>query len=420
MKINTMRSRLLFRVSIVLLLSFVTSISFAQKLTYTYVESTSYALYSNAQWKELVELGGKVDFDYYYFNIRMGIAQYHLKNYYSAEKYLIKAIANQKTDFALKHLFWNYINLGENEIAAQIYAQLSEKTKESLSYKKSVVQSIYIEAGFRSPDNADVGNTLFGNIALHHRLGNKISIRHSFNTLKQTLKDKVLNSKQYNLSGNYSFKYSAIGVGGSISSSQLIDNSNLEASTGLDIIASNNSVFVNFKQRIHRLSLNANISYVSQHIDYQYFYRTLPPIRSIESGFSILEDRTSLIPSIGLSYTPKILKERVSFGAIGFVSLTEGNINFIVKPQLIVSFHDKLWVKFNYLHVNNDLFLDYSSEILYSNLTLSSERFSSTINYLFSPNLSTFLTYTHEKISDSFQEINYNTNSIFLGFQFRF
>ena len=66
----------------------------AQKLPYSYFDSLTYTLYTDAEWKALTEAGIKAishGHDGYYMQIRTGIALFNRGRYRSAGKYLVRA-----------------------------------------------------------------------------------------------------------------------------------------------------------------------------------------------------------------------------------------------------------------------------------------------------------------------------------------
>jgi tetratricopeptide (TPR) repeat protein len=76
-----------------------------QPLNYPYIEKTTYKHYLNSDWESLIKLGNKSldkGIDFYYLQIRMGVAYFAKNNYRKAIKHLQKAYkTNPKDDFLL-------------------------------------------------------------------------------------------------------------------------------------------------------------------------------------------------------------------------------------------------------------------------------------------------------------------------------
>ena len=105
---------------------------FAQK-SWVEADKESYLLYTSGNWADLADYGQKAadnGFDFYYLNLRTGIAFYQLKKWAKAEKYCLKAIASYSQErvaeenFAQEYLYWTYQQMGYSVEAANVYQQL--------------------------------------------------------------------------------------------------------------------------------------------------------------------------------------------------------------------------------------------------------------------------------------------------------
>ena len=106
------------------------------QMTFKKVDSTSYALYQQKNWKKLTKFAEKIEnenIDFFYYNFRVGIAYYELKDYSKSVKYFEKALKNNSTDVTLKkYLYWNYIFLNQKKKAKKILESLDKKTQKRL------------------------------------------------------------------------------------------------------------------------------------------------------------------------------------------------------------------------------------------------------------------------------------------------
>ena len=407
--------------------------SFSQDNSGKNIEKKTLEYFNAEQWKELINFGEENTQDYYFFNIRMGVAYFSERQYHSAEKYFKKAIKQQATEYAKEYLFWTYFNLGEIVLAEQVYDGLATETKRNIDYRKTAIESIYLEGGVKSPNTNEIENTYYGNIVLKHRLGKNIKVLHSVNLFLQNDGTQDFNSFQYHLSGTYYLETSAFSLGGIYSKSEFTyaDSEEITGDFGNLLIQNSESasdgntysIYANYSRRFNRLRVNANFNYLTQNSTNKNFTK----LYLKDDGSLISEDfnnykttETVYIPSIGAMYTPAFTKDRLSVGADIFIAITENDTNLIFKPYLNIFVTDQLWINTHYLQVKDHLFADYSSEILYNTPDLSVNRFVSTINYAFSKSIITKLTYTFENYDFTSVDLNYNINSIFLGIQYKF
>lgn len=143
-------------------------------------DSISYALYSQQKWKELDKFGKIVkDYDYYYLNLRLGIADFNLNKFEKSIKYLKKALKNNSVSEVAKiYLYWDYYYLKNYKKSRFYYNQLDEKTKKQVKlndFHKRIIDFVYLEGGPNKPQkNKDI--TLYGNLGLNHLLTQNFSL----------------------------------------------------------------------------------------------------------------------------------------------------------------------------------------------------------------------------------------------------
>ena len=94
-----------------------------ETLNFPKVDKETYAYFLNGQWKELIETGKKAKqagIDFYYLQIRMGIAHYNLKKYRQAIPYLEKALEQSPDDeFTKEYLYFAYLFSGQSMAATR-------------------------------------------------------------------------------------------------------------------------------------------------------------------------------------------------------------------------------------------------------------------------------------------------------------
>ncbi len=104
--------------------------------TFTEVDIQTYQLYLEKNWDELIRAGKsvlKLDFDYYYLRMRIGIAYYEKKNYKSAQYHFKKALEFSAGDpVASEYLYYAYLFGGQTQQAAILYEDFPDSYKQKI------------------------------------------------------------------------------------------------------------------------------------------------------------------------------------------------------------------------------------------------------------------------------------------------
>ncbi len=412
---------------------------YGQEANYPQVDSATYYHFENKEWKELIEVGAKQDFDYYYFNVRMGIAHYSVNQFYFAEHYLKRALENNNTDYARKFLFWTYLKLGELDLAGQTYDLISKEERNVMHYEPGFMESFYIEGGIKVPNSNLVGNMNYGTLAVKHRLGKKFRFNYSLMPFSQKITERKLTNMQFNAFLGYRVKQAYFSAGVMLANAKVKDNyliedfnfddSDVKGHLKIDGNINSNTVsyLFNYNQRLGRFDFNINLNYTSQSSSFDYTNRAIlwdnndQPLPDSTSKYVSSGGRYAFIPSVGASYFPKIFKDKVGFGADVFFAFYENSTEVVFKPNISILFSDKLWLNASYFEIKNKLFSDYTTAIFY-NANQETNRFKGTLSYLINPLVIIKATYLYEGITDRdpFFGISYGMHSGFLGVQFLF
>ena len=131
-----------------------------EKLTSATVESKSYKLYTDKNWKELIQFGNEAvaqNFDYYYLRLRLGIAYYELKKYRPALKQFLKAKKfNSKDDLLLEYIYYSYIFTAQFNEAKKLTHDFSSSLSQKLKTEKlSFFDFALLEAGEKNEAVSD-------------------------------------------------------------------------------------------------------------------------------------------------------------------------------------------------------------------------------------------------------------------------
>lgn len=121
---------------ILLVFSFFGSLRGQERTDFSYFDSLTYKQYEDGRWKELTESGKKalrLEHDYYYMRMRIGISYYERKSYLNAIKHFRKALEfNNNDQVATEYLYYSYLLSGKYYTAdawtAMFRKALSQKT----------------------------------------------------------------------------------------------------------------------------------------------------------------------------------------------------------------------------------------------------------------------------------------------------
>lgn len=184
-------------------------------LTTMNVEQKSYQLYLEKKWPELIMFGNKAvheGFDYFYLQLRIGIAYYEKKNYNVAEGHFRKALSfNSEDELTQEYLYYCYLYVGRYEEARLLSKGFSPTLSEKIgTNKQSRIGFILLEGGTKVTDsvayydknrktNSNYFNSpIYFQLGLNHYTKNKLSV---FNALtyfnQQTFVNQVRQIQYY-------------------------------------------------------------------------------------------------------------------------------------------------------------------------------------------------------------------------------
>lgn len=123
----------------------------SQQLNYFYVDSATYAMYLNGDWKDLIKLGKKSnrnDIDFYYLDLRMGHAYFERGNYFKATKYFEKAYKiNPDYQFTQMYLYYSYLYSGLEKQSLTLYDKYYNSLKNDIKISKQKLKGFDVELG---------------------------------------------------------------------------------------------------------------------------------------------------------------------------------------------------------------------------------------------------------------------------------
>lgn len=227
-----MERMLLIKVAVILLLVFAANrfkaqetseVSVRDTLNSAIVEKQSYELYLRKKWPELIQFGSdaiRKGYDYFYIQMRVGIAYYECANYLLAEKYFLKALSfNSGDELAMEYLYYCYVFTGRSEqarwLSKDFTRELAEKTGTA---KKSGIDFILLEGGTKLSDSAYYYNAgkrtktnyfdppFYLHVGINHSVKNRFSLFHAGSYFSQKSFIGLVNQSQYYLKGSIPFK----------------------------------------------------------------------------------------------------------------------------------------------------------------------------------------------------------------------
>ena len=118
-----------------------TSMVAQNKLNTLQVDKITYDSFLKGDWHQLIQTGKEAidnGIEFYYLDVRMGVAYYSLKKYRTAVKYFDKAYKlNNNDDYVKQYLYYSYLFAGREKDAGKIKKTFDNNTKKELGLKQS-------------------------------------------------------------------------------------------------------------------------------------------------------------------------------------------------------------------------------------------------------------------------------------------
>lgn len=437
------------------------------QLSYKTVDSTSYAMYQNKEWKALIRYVNKVHtagINYYLLNLRKGIALYETAQFHEAESVLKEAMGqNPVGTIAPEYLYWIYQLTDREPEAAEMYELLTARSQEKINYKRiEPVSSIYVEGGPKFSSDKNLANTLwYAHAGMKHKLSPGLKIYHGYTRLSQKLvwgnytQDKYYIAPSIQLKGGWT-----IGAGvnmynyqstinykfDSVSSIRrvlvppfLYDTSSHKQTTfkgdyQLRAIYSSFSV----KKQFKGLAITPQFTWFGEWHEPNYSkviktdtlaeifqFKQRQSSEVIGSGMDSTETRSPVSTDqiqigMGIDYTKHFsLTSGITFGLQINNILRDGNMYFAGAPYFSFAASERFGISGYFTRKGNfPLALFGGSTVLnaYDKLT---HRLSLTARFGLSKKVSLYTTFQTDGIEDSFSLGTYNLNSLLIGLKFK-
>jgi len=445
------------RTHILLILSFISLLSFGQQ-TYKSVDSTSYAMYQNKQWESLSVFGEqavKDGFDYFYLNLRTGIAYFNLKDYNKSLLYINKSLQNNSlSQVSKEYLFWNHYYLNDEKEIIESYKELDDTIQNRIKYTPpKKIQFVYVESGMKLSNDQDVaGNILYGNIGLMHHASSKLDLYYSYTYSQQKLNWGSFIQNEIYIRPSYKLKK---GWSATLGMHYAGYSSNTDYTTITDYY---NSYSDNDYTTDYYTTINSNIkggfnlgNYFAQftlqkqwkHFSVAPFISTLyttsnPQYKKTENTNTTIKElylgnqyseRDSVSSNVtdytdtsyvcingGLKvsyYTP-----RFTLG-LEFATTTQSErARKIIIPSFSLNISDKINISGYYFN-KKDATFGMDNGIMLFNNSNDNQKVSLTAKYKVTNKTSIYATYQYDKIIDKLYIQEYNMNTLFIGLKIK-
>lgn len=389
----------------------ISSFSFSQDVSFQEVDSVTYTLYQKERWQQLAAYGKQLapqKIDYYYYNVRLGIAHYNLGGYYNAISYFKNAINNNTTDFAISYVYYSYINLGQIERAKEIYNQLTEESQRNIKNENRALASVFVESGLKSSNTTFQDDLTYYSFTGLHRFSDKTAIVTNISFINQDSGWETNNQYQLGFFPSY-----YLSKGRSISLGYVYANNTNKRSaitTGEEFktntIITNNAIIANYSKQFHRFRAEGFVQYIHQ-------------VKKTTGEVEISESLNNTIFGATVSYALPSVRDRFSFG-VNLVYAFGNSNSFMASPFITVRISPKLFFRTVYYTIDHFLYLDKDSNILFVNADTNTQRIAGTFNYILNAKWQVVGTYSNENITNIDPLLNHKLNSFFVGINYHF
>ncbi len=430
------------------------------------IDSTSYALYQAQDWKELAHYGSAAirdGYNYYYLNLRVGIAYFNLGDYSKAITYFDMAKTNNSnSEVANEYLFWCYFNLGYEVEAQEYYKELSDSVRLRMDYKpRKLVESIFLEGGIKfSGDQVAAKNLYYFNGNINHRFSPKFSIYQGYNYMQQEAiwghnqQHQYIFNPYLNMKRNWVF-----GATFNLSNykSYLDFSDSLERTTHEvtqmpgggkvvdSVINDHYTYYGDYQQNALLTQINlakqAGTALIAPH--YAYYAEWINPnyYRVLNSDYLVHEGQTPLPPTqttsgsrsdstsfdqrqfawqhqIGVAVDNTFFGHLTLGADVNFVA-GSGYSRFNVSPYFKYKFGRKVVAYGYYMKKGNYVLSMFGGKQFFNSYDQINAKISLTTEFVLSRRMNLYTTYQFEKITDNLSLRTYQFNSVFIGLKFK-
>ena len=159
---------------------------------FNWYNQETFRFYEEQNWIELVRVGKDAldaGHDFFYLQLRIGIAYFEMENYRIAQKHFNKAILYNRNDpLTFEYLYYAYIFSGRKTDANVLFHRHKETlVKRKVENPLLFLKSIYTEGALKmnSENDNNIGNINFFHFGMEHQLGSRLNVYHGYSRLTQ-------------------------------------------------------------------------------------------------------------------------------------------------------------------------------------------------------------------------------------------
>lgn len=390
------------------------------------VEQKSYQLYQDKNWSALINYGKKAiknGYNYFYMQMRVGIAYYEKKNYSLAEGYFKKALTyNSTDDLALEYLYYCYLLNGRNEEARQLSKQFSKTLSEKIGTdKQSSLNFFMFEAGTKRSDSATYydkvtkkssnyfNSPIYFQLGLNHSIKNSFSLFHSFTYFNQQTFLGSISQPQYYLKA-------AIPIKNNWLISPSFHLVHIKSTKDVMFQAPNNNNNNMGNSPNHPPFNNTTITLSNYFVGSFMVQKTIKKIAlGLGTVFSNMNNVTQYIHNGFASYSV-FGNSKLVFGVSAYIHTIDNysTNNLSLAPFLYIQPTKRISLKVTYLVNNKNNIIEDNGYLVNNSSDLTKYRYGALANFIVSKRLTLYALYQLEFKQENVQLFNYRY-AVFVG-----
>lgn len=405
---------------IITVLILVLSISGMAQDTISYQEANkkTYDASLQADWNTVITIGelAKANgHNFFYLNLRLGIAYYNDGQYFKAKKSLVAAyIQNPTNTTSLYYNYWNSLAIGENT-TAEYYAK-------NITTEKQRLKSISVIGGLKKYNISEMGSNQYHlNIGSDFQFTSKLNTSILVSRISQDViwgdyyQHQAAFSSNYQLSPkfNIEFNYNLIKVGGNVNFSDT-ENTITKAGT---INQLSNTFYLGYGINLNRSVISMGLIYHNLFTDNNINVTSNFPSAILNNSNPVTSHY--LQPQVGITHYFKQHKNGVWISSQISVPITSDSLGLSWNNTVKLKTSTKSWIGLNH-HFNRKINAFENNGLTVQNGDFLSNRFGASWDYAIRPKTNFTLQLLRENKTEFFENINYNYNSIFGILTFKF
>jgi tetratricopeptide (TPR) repeat protein len=390
------------------------------------VEQKSYQLYLDKNWQGLIKYGNlvlKSGYDYFYLQMRIGIAYYENKNYCLAENHFKRALQFSSNDqLAKEYLYYCYVFTGRTEEARKLSKQFNKQlAKKTGTDKLSPVDFVIMEGGTKIAysagyyDKNTKTNSNYFNPALYIHAGigssikNRVSLFNAVTYFNQTTFTGTVSQFQYYLKSVIPIKNNWL-----ISPAFHWINIDHTAIIPVSVVTTTQRPGRPPNPNMPTQTIQTNSNYF---VGAFYIQKNINKfVLILGSTVSNMNGQTLLLHNGIISYSVPG-NSRIVLGCTGYIHTINSysTINNSVSPFVYVQPFKKMSVKISYLQNKGSNIIEDDGYLVNNSGDLTTSRWSYLMNVNVSQHVTLYGLYQLENKQESMQLYNYRYNVIVAG-----